>query len=226
MAKLASRRRSVLEHPEEVLTLAQQLLTQLKQQWRWLVLAAALVAALALGLSIRAGMAARQEANASEAFFKVRSQVAGDEKVTAAGIKALDQFLQDYPHTGAAFEAELLRANALYQTKKFAEAAKAYEALAGRDPGMDLVIKDSLSYCYEAMGDYKKAAQVLKPLADQATGPFKGEFLRHLAMLYEQAKEPQEAAVYWHKLMEEALEPQLKPYLQEKLAAAEAQVKK
>jgi tetratricopeptide (TPR) repeat protein len=225
MVKLGSRWRSILDHPEKVLTLAQQLLAQIKLQWRWLVLAAAIVAAVSLGWSIRAGLAARQEAKASEAFFQVRSQVTKGE-ASAAGIKTLDKFLKDYPQTGAAREAELLRANFLYQTKQFAAAAKAYEALVGRDPGMDLLLKDSLSYCYEAMGDYKKAAEVLKPLADQATGPFKGEFLRHLAMLYEQAKEPQEAVVYWRKLMEEAREPALKPYLQEKLAAAEARVKK
>jgi tetratricopeptide (TPR) repeat protein len=225
MAKIVSRRRSVLDNPEEVLTRAQQLLSQVKRQWRWLVLGVAIIAAASLFVSVRAGMAARQEAKASEAFFKVRSQVATGE-ASAAGLATLDKFIQDHPHTGAASEAELLRASFLYQLKRFPEAAKAYEGLEGRDPGMDLLVKDSLSYCYEAMGDYKKAIQVLKPLADQATGPLKGEALRHLAMLYEQAREPQEAVACWSKLLEEAREPAVKPYLQEKLAAAEAQVKK
>jgi len=225
MAKLTSRRRGVLDHPEEVLTLAQRLLDRVKRQWLWLLLGAVLVTAIFLAWSLHAGLAARREARAGEAFSQVRAQVS-QEEANAQGLKALEKFIQDHPGTGAAREAQLLRANLLYQLKRYAEAAKAYEALAGRDPGVDLLVKDSLSYCYEARGDFQKAAQVLKPMAEQATGPFKGEFQRHLAMLYEQAGEPQEAAVYWRKLLEESPNPALKPYFEEKLAAAEARVKK
>jgi predicted negative regulator of RcsB-dependent stress response len=225
MPKLPSRRKGLLDNPEEVLTLAQRLGARIKQYWHWLALAVALVVVVSLAWSIHAGMTARREAGASEAFFQVRSQVAKGEP-TAEGIKTLDKFLKEYPGTAAARQAELLRADSLYKTGKYAEAAKAYESLEGRDPALDLVIKDSLSYCYEAMGDYQKAAGLLKPLAEQTTGPFKGEFQRHLAMLYQEAKEPQEAAVYWRKLMEESPNPQLKPYLEEKVARAEAQIKK
>jgi lipopolysaccharide biosynthesis regulator YciM len=83
-------------------------------------------------------------------------------------------------------------------------------------------VNESLSYCYEGMGNFKKAAAVLKPLAEQVAGPLKVEVLRRLAVLYEQAKEPKEAAVYWGKLLDQRPDAALVPYLQEKLAAAEA----
>jgi cytochrome c-type biogenesis protein CcmH/NrfG len=50
--------------------------------------------------------------------------------------------------------------------------------------------------------------------------------MRRLALLYEQAKEPKEAAVYWRKLLDQPPDAAMVPYLQEKLAAAEAQGKK
>ncbi len=84
------------------------------------------------------------------------------------------------------------------------------------------LVTESLSYCYEGLGNFKKAAEVLKPAAEQADGPLKTEIMRRLAMLYDKAKEPKEAAVYWRKLLEKPPDAALVPYLQEKLAAAEA----
>ncbi len=71
-----------------------------------------------------------------------------------------------------------------------------------RDPAWNNLIVESLSYCYEGMGNYKKAAEVLKPMVDQTSGPMQTEVIHRLAMLYDLAKEPREAAVYWRKLLE------------------------
>ena len=76
------------------------------------------------------------------------------------------------------------------------------------------------------MGNFKKAAAVLKPVAEQSSGHLKKEVMRRLAMLYEQAKEPKEAAIYWRKLLDQPPDAAMVPYLQEKLAAAEAGGKK
>jgi lipopolysaccharide biosynthesis regulator YciM len=145
----------------------------------------------------------------------------------AAQAKALEKFINEHAGTPAAREAQLTRANLLYGLGQYGEAAKAYESLlTGRDPGWDNLVNESLSYCYEGMGDFKKAAAALKPVAESIFGPIKGDAMRRLAILYEQAKEPKEAAVYWRKLLEKPPDPALVPYLQEKLAAAEAQAKK
>jgi tetratricopeptide (TPR) repeat protein len=120
-----------------------------------------------------------------------------------------------------------MRANLLYGLRQYGEAAKAYESLLdGRDPGWDTLVNESLSYCYEGMGDFKKAAGVLKPVAEQTSGRLQSEVRRRLALLYEQAQEPQEAAVYWRKLLDQPPDAALAPYFQEKLAAAEAAGKK
>ncbi|MDP3182824.1 MAG: tetratricopeptide repeat protein [Desulfobaccales bacterium] len=226
MAKVVIRRRRGLEEPEEVLNLVQRWLAQLKTYWKWLLggLVAVVVVLGAWGLTSH--LKARQEGKAAAAWAQVRSKVT-DSEANAEALKALEALIKDYPGTKAAQEAETVRAHLLYRMKNYAEAAKAYGSLLkGRDPGWDTLITESLSYCYEAMGDYKKAAEVLKPAAETTSGAFKSELYQRLGLLLEQAGERQEAATYWRKLLDQPPNPALIPYLKEKLATAEAAPKK
>jgi predicted negative regulator of RcsB-dependent stress response len=222
MAKMTPRRRSALDNPEEVYTLAQRLLERLKPYATWLVVAGVVVVVGLGAWGVNARMQASREEKAVAALSLAIPKVdlnAPD----AAAAKALEQFVKEYAGTRAAREAQLLRANLLYRLKQYGDAALAYESLLdGRDPGWDTLVTESLSYCYEGLGNFKKAAEVLKPLAGEASGPMKGEVMRRLAMLYDQAKEPKEATVYWRKLLDQPPDAALVPYLQEKLAAAEA----
>jgi tetratricopeptide (TPR) repeat protein len=175
---------------------------------------------------MHARMKAQQEERAAAAMLPVRAQV---EKADASqeSVQALDKFLQEYPGTRAAYEAALLRANLLYRMGRYADAAKAYEALPrGTDPGWDTLITESLSYCYEGLGDFKKAAEVLKPAAAQSTGAFHSEVIKRLALLYERAGNRPEAALYWSQLLAQPPDPSLVPYLKGKVAAAQAAPKK
>lgn len=226
MAKIMPRRKLALDNPEEVYTLAQRLLAPVKPYAKWLVLAGVIIA-LGLGAwKVNASLQEGREDKAAAALARVTPKP--DLKApNAAAAKALEKFVSEYAGTRAAREAQLTRANLLYGLAQYGEAAKAYESLLdGRDPGWDTLVNESISYCYEGMGNFKKAAAVLKPVAEQSSGAFKKEVMRRLALLYEQAKEPKEAAVYWRKLLEQPPDAAMVPYLQEKLAAAEAQGKK
>ncbi|MBM4273138.1 MAG: tetratricopeptide repeat protein [Deltaproteobacteria bacterium] len=221
MAKLKPRRPLALQESEEVLNLAQRLLEPVKKYWIYILIMGLITAAVALGAGINAYLQARKESQASAALAQVnlKPQDAAQETQTLQG---LEKVIREYSSAGAAREAELLRANLLYRQKNFAEAAKAYESLSLPDPGLAPFIAESLSYCYEALGDFKKAAAVLQPAADQVKGPYQGEVWRRLAFLYEKAGEPREAAPYWKKLLERPNQaPGVVPYLKEKVAATE-----
>ena len=225
MAKMATRRRSVLQDPDEVLNLAQQGLDLLKRHLKWLVLGVGL---LVLGLTVwgvTANLQMRREARAAAAFEQVRPQLHRPQPNPEV-LKTLDQVIQEFPGTAASWEAELYRANILYQTGKYAEAAKAYETLQSHVPDWAPLAGESLSYCYEALGDYGKAAAVLLPVAESTSGPLQGEVRRRLAWLYEKAGNRPEAARWWQKLVEQPTDPLLLPYLQEKAAAMQGAVKK
>jgi tetratricopeptide (TPR) repeat protein len=226
MAKLTARRRSIADNPEEVLNLAQRLLDQAKSYWKWLALGLAVVvvglAAWFINDQVRAG----REARGAAALAQVRPQLAVP-GAAAETVKALEQVVREHPGTNSARGAQLLRANLLYGLKNYAEAARAYEAiLPSGDPDWDAVIQESLSYCYEDLGDFKKAAVTLKEAEEHLAGPIKGEVNQRLALLLEKAGDFKEAAVYWQKLINEGGNPAVLPFLKEKLAAAEAKIKK
>ncbi len=220
MAKFSSRRRAVLEDPEEVLNLAQRWLEPVKRQWKWLLLGAVVIAAAWAAWGINRGMEASRENRAADALVQMRPKLS---EANAATAKALKELVDKYPGTKAAHEAELLRANLLYEMKDYGQAARAYESLLqGRDPGWNTLVSESLSYCYEGLGDFKKAAAALKPVAEDSTGAFQAEVMQRLAMLSEKAGDPREAALYWRKLLDLSPNAALMAYLQEKAAAAEA----
>jgi lipopolysaccharide biosynthesis regulator YciM len=222
MAKLTSRRRSVLEDPEEVLNLAQRWLESVKRQWKWLLLGTAVIAVALSAWGVNARMQAAKEDRGATALVQLRAKFPAD-ATNAEAAKALQALVSQYAGTKAAEEAELQRGNLLYRMKNYADAAKSYEALLQNgDPAWNTLVSESLSYCYEGMGEFKKAAAVLQSVAEQSTGHLHTEVLQRLALLYEKAGEPQEALVYWRKLLELKPAPALQAYLQEKLAAAEA----
>lgn len=226
MAKSTARRKSVLDNPEEVLNLAQRLLEQAELYWKWLALGLAVVVIALAAWFINGQMQAHREAQAVAALAQVRPKLAAP-GAGAEDAKALEQVIREHPGTKSGREAQLLRANLLYQTKNYAEAAKAYEALLpSGDPDWDALIEESLSYCYEELKDYKKAAATLKGVVEHTSGPLTGEVTQHLALLLEKAGDFKEAVVYWQKLVNEGANPAILPYLKEKLAAAEAKTKK
>ncbi|MDO9531059.1 MAG: tetratricopeptide repeat protein [Deltaproteobacteria bacterium] len=226
MAKITPRRKLALDNPEEVYSLAQRLLAPVKPYAKWLVIAGVVIAVGLGAWGVNTRLQEGREDKAVEALALVTPK-ADLKAPNVAAAQALEKFIQENTGTRAAREAQLTRANLLYRLAQYGEAAKAYESLLdGRDPGWDTLVNESRSYCYEGMGNFKKAAEVLKPVVEQSSGPLKNEVMRRLALLYEQAKEPKEAAVYWRKLLDQPPDAALVPYLQEKLAAAEAQGKK
>src|SRR5512140_1776935 len=148
MAKLTARRRSIADNPEEVLNLAQRLLEQAKSYWKWLALGLTVVVIALAAWFINAQVQAGREARGAAALAQVRPKLAAP-GAAAEGAKALEQVVREHPGTKSAREAQLLRANLLYGLKNYAEAAKAYEALLpSGDPALDVMLEESLSYCY------------------------------------------------------------------------------
>ena len=222
MAKTGSRKRDFVEKPPEILTLQLRFLQYLKDYWQWF--AAGLVVLLIglAGWGIIVQLQARRAEKAGAAMAKLNPLLSNPKSADAA-LKGLDQILKEYPGTPSALEAAIFRAHLLYQTRKYAEAAKAYEALLhGPLSGWDPIIADSLSYCYEAQGEFRKAAQTLQTVVDNAPRPLQNEMYRRLAMLFEEAGAPKEAAQYWQKLLDQVPDPALLAYFKEKAAAAAA----
>jgi predicted negative regulator of RcsB-dependent stress response len=226
MAKLTPRRKGAPESTDEMLTLAQRLLEPVKPYAYYAAVALTVVAVVLVIWSINSWIKSNREAKAAAAYALVTPKAdLNAPNLDAAA--ALGEFIKEYPGTQATRQARLLRANLLYGLGRYAEAAQAYKSLLDRsDPDWDYLVSESLSYCYEGQGNFKQAAEVLKPLAEQVSGPWKVQIMQHLALIYARAGEPKEAAVYWRKLLAQSPDPALVSYFHDRLAAAEAQVKK
>jgi predicted negative regulator of RcsB-dependent stress response len=222
MAKPGSRRRDFVEQPPEIFSLQLRLLQYLKDYWKWVTAGLVVVFLGVAAWGVMAQLQARRVEQAGAAMARITPLLSKPETAGEA-LKALDQIIKDYPGAPTAREAAALRAHLLYQTGKYEDAAKAYEALrSGAAASWNPLIAESLSYCYEAQGDFRKAAKALQPEADKASAPLQNEIYRRLAMLLEKSGEMQEAAQYWRKLVDKPPDPALLPYFKEKLAAAEA----
>jgi predicted negative regulator of RcsB-dependent stress response len=227
MSRWKSRRPLRLEEPEEVLTLVQRLLEPVRPYLKWIGAGVAVVAVALAAWGVISQVQAGREDRAGAALAQVQAKYAGKD-ADAEAAKALETVAREYSGTKAGQEAELNRAHLLYRLKQYAEAAKAYESLArSGDPSLGNLVAESLSYCYEGMGDFQKAAQVLKPAADSASGPLQSQLYWHLAMLLERAGDAKEATRYWSKILAEpppGLDRMI-PYLKEKVAVSRAAAK-
>jgi predicted negative regulator of RcsB-dependent stress response len=215
--------------PEELLGAAQQALDYVRPYLKWLILGAGTIAVVLLIWGGYSYFQHSRNLRAQAALEKVRPELSRPDQSEAA-IKGLTALIQNYPSTQAAQMARLFKADLLYQDKKYAEAAKMYEELrspSGSDPyAWSPFVTESLSYCYEAQGEYAKAAQTLKPLVDSALGSYQTMLLSHLALLYDKAGEHKLAADAWQRLMTESRDPALVSYWKERLAEGKAGIKK
>jgi predicted negative regulator of RcsB-dependent stress response len=211
--------------PEELLGAAQLALDYVRPYLKWLIVGCVALAVVLLAWGGYSYVHHGREVHAQAALQKVRPELSRPDQAEAA-IKSLTALIQKYPSTQAAQMARAFKANLLYQTKKYAEAAKIYEELrssSGTDPfAWSPFVTESLSYCYEAQGDYAKAAQILKPLVDRSLGSYQTMLMSHLALLYDKAGEHKLAADTWQRLMTETRDPALVSYWKERLAEDKA----
>lgn len=223
MPKPVSRRRGILTPEPEVRTLLQRLQDRLQPYLKYLFLGVGLVVILAAGWWLTTHLRERRAQAAAVALAPLRAQLSDPAKAGEL-LPALEKIVRDHSGAPAALEAEMFRAHLLYQTGKFEEALAAYRRLAAdsrvqRQPGLRIMVAESISYCEEALGRHKEAAAALKPLLEEVSGPLQGELLRRYAGLAERAGQPEEARRAWEKLLERPPVPALVPYLKEKLAA-------
>jgi predicted negative regulator of RcsB-dependent stress response len=224
MAKKKPRRRAP-QDPEEILSAAQQTLDYVRPYLKWLTTGGVI---LALGIIVWIGSGYLQhsrESRAQAALEQVRPQLSQPDQSEEA-IKSLDALIRNYPATKAALMGRMFKGHLLYQDKKYADAAKTYEelqsALKNHEPyGWNPFVTESLSYCYEARGDYANAAQTLKPLVDRVGGHYQTVLLSRLALLYDKAGNRPEAEKAWQRLLSQEKNPALASYWKERLARSQ-----
>jgi len=210
-----------LKQPDEFITLSSRLLTFATTYYRHGLALLLLLAVAVGGWGLYQQHRASQLAAASDQLAQLRLELSlpGPSADTLA---ALEKLAATYPGLGPSVVARIYQAHLLYQDKKYADAAALYRSLQGRDPGLDVLLTENLSYCLEAQGQYEAAAAALNPLVQEAQPAFRTDYLRRQAFLYERAGNRPQAAALYKELLTLRPNPILASFLQEKIASLEA----
>ena len=217
MAKKITRARKPLDNEEDrFISFLNRVIEFSKSHLKVLGLGLTLIILAAAGWGIFYKINQQRAIKAAEMLQKVRPTLSQPE-AAAKNLEALQQLISNYPKTGAALQARLFRAQLLYQEKKYAAAAAIYESLRGQDAGLDVLLIESLSFCYEAQQQFQPAAEVLEPLVKDTQLPYRGELLRRQALLYEQAGDKVRALNCYRRLLRLTSGAAFAPLIKEKI---------
>ncbi|MDD3581241.1 MAG: tetratricopeptide repeat protein [Desulfobacca sp.] len=217
MAKKITGTRKPLDNEEDkFISFSNRLIEFSKSNLKVLVLGLTVVILAAAGWGIFYKINQQRAIKAAELLQTVRPALSQPE-AAAKNLEALQKVISNYPKTGAALQASLFRAQLLYQEKKYAEAAAIYESLRGQDAGLDVLLTESLSFCYEGQQRFQPAAEVLEVLVKDAQLPYRGELLRRQALLFEQAGDKVRALSCYRQLLGLSSGAAFAPLIKEKI---------
>jgi tetratricopeptide (TPR) repeat protein len=151
------------------------------------VVAVVLVAAGAL---VWKYMARQSEEKAADLLYeasKVYKKAIDEEKPLDESLKLFQALVNQYAGTGAGKLGAFYLGNCQYASKKYDEAITTYTGFLGRvaaESPMALSAYDSLGYCYEAKGDFKKAVECFEKTVNPAPGLGEDGYL-NIARCYE-----------------------------------------
>ncbi len=210
--KLSSKK---LKQPDEFISVSSRLLTWATKHYK-----VGLAVLLFLCLAVAGwGVYQQKRSQNLEAAAEQLNRLQLDPfRLEPASVPALERIAREYPNSGSALVAEIYLAHLLFQEQKYDAAATRYQALKGRDPGLDVMLAENLSYCYEAQKQYLAAAEALAPLVQDPQLPLRSDFLRRQAMLYELAGEKPKALSIYRQLLTQHPNSPLTSFIQEKIA--------
>lgn len=216
MAKKVTRRQTPRQDQDKFISSVHRLGEFASKNFRSILLGVTVVIGLGIGWAVIHHLQVQRAEKAADLLRAAQADISRPGE-TAQALAALKNLISQYPNSGAAFQARLWRANLLYQEKKYAEAGELYESLRGRDPGLDVLIAESLSFCYAAQKQFSQAAEVLEPLVQNSKLPYRGEVLRRQGLLYEQAGDKAKALACYRQLLKQNPDPALATYIKEKI---------
>lgn len=220
MAQKATSRKTPPKEADTFISFSTRLLELISKHLKVILLGFIVIILAGVGWTVVHQMQAQRAEKAAARLREIRPELSQPQK-TEENLAALQKLINTYPDTGAALQARLFCAHLLYREKRYAEAAAAYEALRGKDPGLDVLLAESLSFCYAAQGKFPQAAEVLEPLVSNTKLPLHGDLLRRQAFLYEQAGDAARALAKYRQLLEQHPGPEVSAYIREKIQLLE-----
>jgi tetratricopeptide (TPR) repeat protein len=184
-------RKELLKKPDEFITLSTQTLNWVKGNYTKVILIGSGVVLLAILYFGYSAYQNRQERLAHEKYFSSLEITDADKK-----LKNLDQIINEYPRTKAAFDSLVTVGHLYYQKKDFPKAISAYQSALNKGnfpPAVKTLILENLAYALEQKGDLPQAAKTFSEIGQGKENLLKEDALLSLARVYQKMGRPQEA---------------------------------
>ena len=218
-------RKKLLKEPDEFISTTAKVIQFLREHRRKVTLCAvvgiALVAAGSGGyayLRWQQGKAQVIQQQAFQLYQETSNKAANPEGDKANFKKALEKFqeaLAVYSWGNVGQVSRIYIGHCLYGLKEYDQAIPAY-SLCLEGPFRSLAL-NGLGYCYEAKGDYAKAAENYQIVAEGDGDPYREESMLDLARCYEALKQKEKALAVYQKALAKNPKSRLADFIQWKI---------
>jgi len=218
-------RKKLLKEPDEFISTTAKVLQFLRDHRRKVtiygVVAVALMAAGLAGYSYlrwQEGKAQVIQQQAFQLYQETFNTAANPEGQKEKYRKALEKFREALSVHGWGSTAQVSQiyiGHCHYALKEYDQAISAYSpCLDGPFRSMAL---NGIGYCYEAKGDYAKAAESYQKNAEESGNPYQGESMLDVARCYEALKQKQKALEAYQKALTKYPKSRLADFIQWKI---------
>lgn len=218
-------RKKLLKEPDEFISTTAQVLQFLRDHRRKVTLYAVVAIVLAAGgsggysyLRWREGKAQVIQQQAFQLYQEAFNKAANPEGDKENYRKALERFqeaLSVYRWGNVSQVSRIYVGHCYYGLKEYDQAILAYShCLDGPFRSMAL---NGLGYCYEAKGDYAKAAENYQKVAEGDANPYQEESMLDLARCYEKLNQKQKAIEVYQKALTKDPKSRLAGFIQWKI---------
>lgn len=166
----------------------------------------AAVVLLGAGALVWKYMAGQQEERAATLLYeagKVYKEATEEDKPLDEALRLFQTLVNQYGGTGAGKLGALYLGDCQYASKKYDEAIATYSAFISRVSGenpLALLAYNSLGYCYEGKGDFKKAVEYFEKTMSPPPGLGEDSYL-NVARCYELLEDRENSRKTYEKLL-------------------------
>lgn len=219
-------RKKLLKEPDEFISTTAKVLQFMRDHRREMtiygVVAVALVAAGFGGYAYfrwQEGKAQVIQQQALQLYHEAFNRAANPEGEKEAYKKALEKFqeaLSVHRWGNAAQVSQIFIGHCYYGLKEYDQAISAYSRCL--DGPFRTMALNGLGYCYEAKGDYARAAENYQKTAEEDGNPYQEESMLDVARCYEELNQKQKALEVYQKALTKNPKSRLAGYIQWKIS--------
>ena len=219
--------KSVLDSREQLLTQPSGWTDFAEKNFTYILIGVIALVVVIVGSIVWAYIDNKRETTAAEQFAQsvaLYEQVLADDGSIESALERFQSIIREYGGTTSGVLSLFYAGNCSYALKDYDEAIADYERFIAAEPKethLRILAYDSLGYCFEEKGDYKKAIENFDKTINPAPGLGENGYL-NIARCYEALADAENSLKYYQRVILEYPESRMATYVQEKINLLES----